>query len=29
MEGTQITRTRDKFEPSDELGQALMAKHKG
>ena len=28
MEGTQFTRTRDKFEPSDELGQALMAKRK-
>ena len=28
MEGAHYTRTRDKFEPSAELGQALMAKHK-
>jgi len=28
MEGTQFTRTRDKFEPRGELAQALMAKHK-
>jgi flavin reductase (DIM6/NTAB) family NADH-FMN oxidoreductase RutF len=27
MEGAQYTRTRDKFEPSAELGQALMARH--
>ena len=29
MEGALYTRTRDKFEPSVELGQALMAKHTG
>ena len=29
MEGAQYTRTRDKFEPSAELGQALVAKYKG
>src|SRR5262245_46350144 len=28
MEGAQYARTRDKFEPSAELGQALLAKHK-
>jgi hypothetical protein len=28
MEGTQYTLTRDKFEPSAELGQTLLAKHK-
>jgi hypothetical protein len=28
MEGALYTRTRDKFEPSVELGQALRAKHK-
>jgi flavin reductase (DIM6/NTAB) family NADH-FMN oxidoreductase RutF len=29
MEGAQYTRTRDKFEPSPELGRALLAKYKG
>jgi flavin reductase (DIM6/NTAB) family NADH-FMN oxidoreductase RutF len=28
MEGALYTRTRDKFEPGAELGQALLAKHK-
>ena len=28
MEGALYTRTRDRFEPSAELGQALLAKHK-
>jgi flavin reductase (DIM6/NTAB) family NADH-FMN oxidoreductase RutF len=28
MEGALYTRTRDKFEPSVELGQTLLAKHK-
>jgi flavin reductase (DIM6/NTAB) family NADH-FMN oxidoreductase RutF len=28
MEGALYTRTRDKFEPSVELGQALFARHK-
>jgi flavin reductase (DIM6/NTAB) family NADH-FMN oxidoreductase RutF len=28
MEGAQYTFTRNKFEPSAELGQALLAKHK-
>jgi flavin reductase (DIM6/NTAB) family NADH-FMN oxidoreductase RutF len=28
MEGASYTRTRDKFEPSAELGQALLAKSK-
>jgi flavin reductase (DIM6/NTAB) family NADH-FMN oxidoreductase RutF len=27
MEGALYTRTHDKFEPSAELGQALLAKH--
>jgi hypothetical protein len=27
MEGALYTRTRDKFEPGAELGQALLAKH--
>jgi flavin reductase (DIM6/NTAB) family NADH-FMN oxidoreductase RutF len=29
MEGALYTRTRDKFEPSAELAQALLAKHRG
>jgi flavin reductase (DIM6/NTAB) family NADH-FMN oxidoreductase RutF len=29
MEGALYTRTRDKFEPSVELAQSLLAKHKG
>jgi hypothetical protein len=29
MEGAQYTLTRDKFEPSAELGQTLLARHKG
>ena len=28
MEGAQYTLTRDKFEPSAELGQTLLARHK-
>jgi hypothetical protein len=28
MEGALYTRTRDKFEPSVELGQTLLARHK-
>jgi hypothetical protein len=28
MEGAQYAFTRNKFEPSAELGQALLAKHK-
>jgi hypothetical protein len=28
MEGALYTRTRDKFEPSVELGQTLLEKHK-
>jgi flavin reductase (DIM6/NTAB) family NADH-FMN oxidoreductase RutF len=28
MEGPLYTRTRDKFEPSVELGQTLLARHK-